>query len=358
MRLKFVDLQSFHHVLQGLAIDVPKCVEVLDSALSRMDKMNGLPRRIIAWNASPPERRREIPNGGREVIVALSQLHHPERGMIYLSQVLERKVSCPRAPSVHVLMQSPSLDIPMRAEIPLRAVLKGGRSLRGTHSVYLHSLAADSGATFVYYGITRRGWNLRLGEHMGSAFGGSMRLFPAKLRELIEARLEQRAGRPPSGPALVGMGSTLCAVGLDEDAAMDVEEYLVDKYSLASKFRLGLNMIPGGHEGIRSLHQLALGSGAMIVETEDREQLLDDYLRANPALGRPKHGVAQAWNNPAYAEAVICGRENRLEADQVRRIRYLSALGKDVASIRLEVGAIDEGQVARVLSGRTYSRIR
>src|SRR3546814_1682751 len=49
------------------------------------------------------------------------------------------------APVVFFNLQSPTLDIPMRVEVPLRALLKGGRKLQGTYSVYLHALLTDVG---------------------------------------------------------------------------------------------------------------------------------------------------------------------------------------------------------------------
>jgi hypothetical protein len=109
---------------------------------------------------------------------------------------------------------------------------------------------------------------------------------------------------------------------------------------------------------MRSLHRLSVGSASPLVETSAREAALDDYLQAHPLLGRPNMAVANKWNDPEYAEAVICGRENRLTAEQVREIRYLAATGHGVAEIQQRAGALDHGQVARVLSGRTYARIR
>jgi hypothetical protein len=178
------------------------------------------------------------------------------------------------------------------------------------------------------------------------------------MSELIRARARELQGETVSEPTLAGIVTAICAVGLNEDAAMDTEEYLVDKYSLSSKHPRGLNMIPGGHEGIRSLHTLSLGRTVSLTETEDREAVLDAYLADHPSLGRPKPGVTEKWNDPAYAEAVICGRDNRLSADQVREIRYLAACGNAVDDIRAKVLAIDNGQVSRVLTGRTYMRIR
>jgi hypothetical protein len=196
-------------------------------------------------------------------------------------------------------------------------------------------------------------------EHTTAAVrDGSRRLFPRKMNELIEARVAQLTGKTNTQPKLAGIISSVCAIGLDEDAAMDTEEYLVDKYSLSSKHKNGLNMIPGGREGLRCLHKLSLGGGSLIIETDDRESVLEKYLQDHPQLGIPKPGVAEKWNNPAYAEAVICARENRLSADQVREIRYLAALGNSIDRIRFKIGALNDGQVARVLEGRTYTRIR
>jgi hypothetical protein len=156
---------------------------------------------------------------------------------------------------------------------------------------------------------------------------------------------------------LTGVVNCICGIGLDEDAAMDAEEYLVDKYSLSSKHPNGLNMIPGGREGIRVLRKLSPG-GRSLTESDDREAFLDGYLKTHSHFGKPNPGVAESWNDPAYAEAVICGRENRLSADQVREIRYLAATGNSIQRIKDIIGALDDGQVSRVLVGRTYSRIQ
>lgn len=359
MRLNYVSLANLHYLTSGLTISVPRCAEVLDSALKGLNAKTRIPDRIVAWNSRPPERRAPLvfPGTG-QIFIDLTQSFSPERGMLYLAQVIELKTST-ASPGLHINMRSPVLDIPMRVEIPLRAVIKGGRSLEGGYCVYLHVLRTDSQEDFVYYGITRRGWSLRFGEHMEASLAEeSRRLFPSKLRQLIEARIAQREGKVPGAPALDGVISTLCAVGLDEDAALDTEEYLVGKYSLASQHPNGINMIPGGREGMRSLHRLSVGSARPLVETSAREAALDNYLKAHPLLGRPNMAVANRWNDPDYAEAVICGRENRLTADQVREIRYLAATGHGVAEIQQRVGALDHGQVARVLSGRTYARIR
>ena len=141
---------------------------------------------------------------------------------------------------------------------------------------------------------------------------------------------------------------------------MAAEEYLVDKYSLNSKHPNGLNMIPGGYAGIRALHKLRgthPGKQDQFMSTEQRERLLDEFLLQNPRIGVRNPGVEEKWNDSAYAEAVICGREDRLDPGQVREIRYLSATGFEPDVIMGRAGARNIQQVEGVLSGKHYSRI-
>jgi hypothetical protein len=356
---KFLSLPNLHYFAEGLTFKVSSIADVLDGALASLNHETRIPDRIFAWNQKNPASRPPLAFPGGRVIVDVSQSYSPQKGMLYLAQVIRKTDEKEAAPVVFFSMRSPSLDIPMRTEVPLRALIKGSGVLKGTYSVYLHCLVADDGNEFVYYGITKRGWNSRFDEHTQAALREeSLRLFPSKLRELCGARADQLYGTASGGPKLAGIVTAICATGLDESAAMDTEEYLVDKYSLSSKHLNGLNMLPGGREGIRQLSRLFPASTATLRETEDREDALARYLLQHPQLGRPRPGVAAKWNDPAYAEAVICARENRLSADQVRRIRYLSALGNSIDAVRQQVGAIDNGQVARVLEGRTYSRIQ
>jgi hypothetical protein len=170
-----------------------------------------------------------------------------------MAAVLELRNEISVAPALFLSLHSPVLDIPMRVEVPLRAVFRQGADLDG-YTVYLHALMAGDGKVYQYYGITRRPWNLRFLEHVraGSRKGASSRrLFARTLSSLITARVAQRVGAPMAGAALSGMISTLCLVGGTRAQALEAEEYLVDKYSLASKHPYGLNMIPGGEAGIR-----------------------------------------------------------------------------------------------------------
>jgi len=346
------------HLTEGLTFNLVRCAEVLDSILVGLNEKTRIPDVIVSWNGKNPADRAPLAFRDRgRIVVEICQLL-TKRGPLFTSTVLESMQEKETAPVVFFKMHSPTLDIPMRVEIPLRALIKGGPSLEGTYSVYLHALVSNDGNEFVYYGITKRGWNKRFTEHMESALADeSRRLFPSKLKELISVRVEHVHREKQTGSMLTDFVTSVCAVGLNEDSAMDAEEYLVDKYSLSSKHPNGLNMIPGGREGIKVLGKLSSVGGKSLIESDDREALLDEYLKTHPHVGRPNPGVAESWNDSAYAEAVICGRENRLSAGQVREIRYLAATGNGIDRIRELIGALDDGQVSRVLSGRTYTRI-
>lgn len=355
--MKYVDLANMKHLTEGLAFNLVPCAEFLDSTLVGLNEKTRIPDIIVSWNEKNPADRAPLAFRDRgRIVVEICQLL--TNGPLFTSRVLESKEEKETAPVVFIKMHSLTLDIPMRVEIPLRALIKGGPSLEGTYSVYLHALISKDGNEFVYYGITKRGWNNRFTEHMESALADeSRRLFPSKLKELISARVEHVHREKQNGPMLTGFVTSVCAVGLNEDSAMDAEEYLVDKYSLSSKHPNGLNMIPGGREGIKVLGKQSSVGGKSLIESDYREAQLDEYLKLHPHFGRPNPGVAESWNDPSYAEAVICGRENRLSAEQVREIRYLAAMGNGIDRIREQIAALDDGQVSRVLSGRTYSRI-
>ena len=109
-----------------------------------------------------------FPDRGR-FIIELTQSLLSDKRELWTAALLEKKDEKEKAPVLFIRMHSPSLDIPMRLEIPLRAVIRSGPALNGTYSVYLHALLADDGTEFVYYGITKRGWNLRFAEHTKSA---------------------------------------------------------------------------------------------------------------------------------------------------------------------------------------------
>jgi hypothetical protein len=245
---EYVDFPNMRYLMKGLTFRVSRCAEVLDKLLVGFNKDTQIPDRIVSWNGENPSSRSPLHFPGRgRFIIGINELLTKKKGRLHTVQLSENSAEKEPAPVVFLEMHSPSLNIPIRTEIPLRALIKGGTSLRDTYSVYLHTLLCDDGRNFIYYGVTKRGWNVRWNEHALSAIRSeSQRLFPLKLKELMDARLAQLYGTGSAHPRLTGIISAICGVGLSEDQAMESEEYLVDEYSLASKHPHGLNMIPGG----------------------------------------------------------------------------------------------------------------
>jgi|SRR5215217_5548249 len=249
--LHYVDLSALRYLAKGLTFDEMRCAEVLDSALVDLNRLNGFPNEMSAWVQAGGLSAGPGPYEGRKRIVI--EIHENQnRDGRKLHMAVAKEIDEPqRAPAVFLIMHSPTLNVPMRVEIPLRALMKGGPALDNTYTVYLHALITDQGQEWVYYGITRRGWSIRFNEHTRAAVARkSQRLLARTLDSLIDARVAQLSGAGDGQPALAGIVTVLCSVGQSHEAALKSEEYLVDKYSLAGKSPFGMNMIPGGRAGL------------------------------------------------------------------------------------------------------------
>jgi hypothetical protein len=91
---------------------------------------------------------------------------------------------------------------------------------------------------------------------------------------------------------------------------------------------------------------------------EDRERVLENYLNVHPKRGLPNPRIAEHWQDGEFAERVICSGERRLTRAHVAEIRESAGGGKSVEEITEIAGAPNIGQVARVIRGKTYRRIR
>jgi len=214
-------------------------MEVLDTALDGLDKKNRLTSKILEHNQrngfGPPPK---FP--GPTVIVVLEKRARRDTGQtLSTAAVVGDKDKPGGSPGLHILLHSPTLDIPQRVEIPLRLVLKGLPSFESLYMVYLHVLKMSDGQNLVYYGITKRGWMKRFMEHVArSVRDDSPLLFHRSLREGILERLRQRgmeqplpagvASPSPHG-AMIGNYHVLCGAGMTEEQALETEEYLVTR---------------------------------------------------------------------------------------------------------------------------------
>nr|WP_314434007.1 hypothetical protein [uncultured Brevundimonas sp.] len=249
--LKYIDLDTLRSLMRGLTFDVENCAGILDHALVGLNARNGFPDQMQNWVRAGGLGAGPGPFVGRKrTIIRLTETLNREGQSAYTALVLAAE-EAESAPLVSLVMHSPTLDVPMVVQLPLRALLKGGPPLEGSYTVYLHTLLTDRGEAWVYYGITRRGWSLRFHEHTRAAVARkSKRLLARTLDDLIDARVAELSGCPDDRPRLAGIVTSLCSTGLTQEAALETEEYLVAKYSLAGAHAYGLNMIPGGRAGI------------------------------------------------------------------------------------------------------------
>ena len=249
----YIDLAALKHLARGLTFDCDQIVGVADHALQGLNDKTGFPDRMRRWIADGAHDSGPCPlDPAGRIIIDVEQRAKAGGNQLYTAMILRKSDEQSMAPVMFLSMHSPTLDIPMRVELPLRAVLKGNAPLEGTYTLYLHALMTSEGDAYLYYGVTKRGWGLRFDEHTKAALAKkSKRLLARTLNALVEARAEELYGGPHDRPKLAGIVSTILGTGLSREAAMEAEERVVDKYSLASKHPLGLNMIPGGLAGIR-----------------------------------------------------------------------------------------------------------
>jgi hypothetical protein len=194
---------------------------------------------------------------------------------------------------------------------------------------------------FFYVGVTTRSWQKRWGEHRRAAEAGSPLLFHRKLRE------ELREGR------VTYIHHKVMGITDDLEVLYATEERLVKGHWSDAR---RLNMIPGGKSGLKYLRENGMLPERVVPMPDERDRLLETWLRENPRRGLPAPWVSEKWKDDAWAVAQICGRDDRLSVEQVRAIRELAAL-YSVETIAERIGARNQEQVQRVIDGQTYRRI-
>lgn len=239
-------------------------------------------------------------------------------------------------------------------KIPLQYLLKGWGDANKGHQFYVHCIKL-SGITDMfdeviktdskvvekcYSGITKRNWLKRLEEHLREVRQGGHKLFHRAWREATDGKD-------------VVYHSYLQMVNLSYGEVMEWEERYVDAHTLSPK---GLNMIPGGFEGLKHLFKHRI-TERVDIDLEERDRAIAEYVRQNPLRGIPNPFMSELWKDDDYYLKVISSREDRLKPDQVRRIRDLDQSGFSVAEITKNVDALNEKQVEKVLANITYTRV-
>ncbi|MGX5858281.1 hypothetical protein ACWKW6_31785 [Dyadobacter jiangsuensis] len=245
----YLCIEKYKFLCAGLTFEHDD-LRVLDAQLEMFDKKTGIVTYIIQSNIKHGYQY-DLEIFGPQYIVKVEK-YLKEGKNLAVSYVGQQMNQIDLPPSVHFILHSPSMDIPQRVEIPLRYLVKGGPSLRGTFMVYLHVLQINNEKELVYYGITRRGWMKRLIEHLKLAMKKQTeRKFPKALGDAISGRYSVIGlghGRVElEEKQLTASYHVVCAAGRSKDNAFQIESYLIGKYGLSKES--GLNMI-GGHKAI------------------------------------------------------------------------------------------------------------
>lgn len=194
-----------------------------------------------------------------------------------------------------------------------------------------------------YYGMTSRTWRARWAEHQRSISKGSKLKFHRAFRRAIN-----------SGHAL----DIQHDIFFLSDCLKEVEDY--EESMIANVLDAHpkcLNMIPGGQAGLEYLRTHGM-LGRKAATSETREAVLEDWVRENPRKGVPAPWVTQNWQDDDYATRVITGAKGRLSVEQVHAIRQMHASGLSEDELLIKSGARNMEQVRRVVSGKSYGRIK
>lgn len=116
------------HLTTGLTFDPDQCATVLDHALGELNEQTGIPDQLAAWIRAGAFAAGPCPYDGRgRMIIDIQQAVNKESQQGYFATVLRKTDERETAPVVFFSMHSPTLDIPMRVEVPLPAVIVGNR---------------------------------------------------------------------------------------------------------------------------------------------------------------------------------------------------------------------------------------
>lgn len=229
---------------------------------------------------------------------------------------------------------------------PIALLRRGvaGRFLQQKYTLYQHIFG--SGAEYpndgpFYIGITSRDWKKRWREHWAAIQRGSGHKFHRVYRERMAER------------ALTYVHHKVMGVAPSLDQIQDLEEAFVQGHWDDERL---LNMIPGGKAGIAYLHRHRMLDEQVRPTPDKVEGALEEWAKDHPRKGSPAPWIAEAWQRPEYASQVICGRDDRLNVDQVLQIRLLASGGVSTDDIAKQIGFSRE-RVEKVVDGKTYARV-
>lgn len=135
MKFKYLRPSALYYLAEGLSFDIGKCAEVLDSALVGLNQQTGIPEKIVRWNRLGGHKSGPLKLGTlNRIAIEVTETASKSGEKMHLATVIESKGERESGPVVFLAMQSLALHIPMRVELPLRALLREGRTWRGPTS--------------------------------------------------------------------------------------------------------------------------------------------------------------------------------------------------------------------------------
>jgi hypothetical protein len=101
-----------------------------------LNKKTWIPDRVLRWNKRGGNAREplSLPGHGRIIVEIAERLDRNGQPLL-TSFILADKEAKEKAPIALFMMKSPVLNVPMRIEVPLRALIEGTPKLEGTYSV-------------------------------------------------------------------------------------------------------------------------------------------------------------------------------------------------------------------------------
>jgi len=355
VKLKYLEAKNCHALLPPghglpLARHLEECLHQINN---KQGKLNGVIDVLIRRN----EKTRNMTHGSERLCnspLDIAQGSNVEKRTVINTRAIER--IWPGPARLHMVMEYNN-GIVWKTIVPLQFLLKGWGDANRGHQCYIHTISHNMSQikriddfkaireadkdSYYYVGITGRNWLLRLSEHIGEMHRGSRKKFHAAWRESM-------------GLTDVLFTSCLMDVNLTKEDAMNWEERYVDKVAYGPN---GLNMIPGGFKGLKFLHKLRIIERTDI-SLEERERAIAEYARRYPKKGIPHPFMSELWKDDEFYIKNIGAKQKTLTPDQVRKIRELHKMGRSVAEIKEEVGALNDQQVKNVIAGKTYGRIQ
>lgn len=351
--MQYISAKAVHRLIgSSYPLAVPRLVKLLEYFCHHLESSEDqfaavIPKRLLQSNlGSRSFETSEMVRVDADIRVNLN-LKEKKQEISLLNYPAEQLGRPPGQQRVVLHIHLVDGDGLMRAiHVPFQALIVGWGDVEKGYQGYSHSIAFfnDKNAfeeERYYVGISSRNWLKRMSEHLAEVRSGSNKLFHRQWREY-------------QGNRSVLFNSELVVLNHTYEGIMAWEEEIVRQYMESGT---SLNMIPGGFEGMRFLHQHRLTQSPR-VSLEERDCALEAYGLTHPCMGVPNLLVSQAWKRDEYYEKVITGRDSTLSADQVRQIRALSAEGLSPNDILVRSGARSLGQVKRVLDGTSYGRIR